>query len=248
MLVYSILAQIVLENEYDKLNESSEVIETIAFYLKESLKKVDHRYKGLSTNEYLDCMSKLACLKENKVKIYESGVISLFKVILNEKYDSNEISNTLVCIWNLCFDEKLCESLKKEKELINHIVELKNSSPYEDIQRRSAGILFTLNDLDKTTCSSQNNNSSGKHIMISYNSNSREICLKLKDELKAKGNQVWIDVEQIYGSSLTSMAEAVENASVFLMCVTEKYYQSPNCRLEAEYAGELIRFLEKSLI
>ncbi len=32
------------------------------------------------------------------------------------------------------------------------------------------------------------------------------------------------------------MAEAVENSSVFLMCVSEKYYMSPNCRLEAEYA------------
>jgi hypothetical protein len=56
---------------------------------------------------------------------------------------------------------------------------------------------------------------------------------------KAKGYQVWIDVEQIYGSTLASMAEAVENASVFLMCVSEKYYLSPNCRLEAEYAVKL---------
>ena len=35
------------------------------------------------------------------------------------------------------------------------------------------------------------------------------------------------------------MAEAVEQASVFLMCVSEKYYLSPNCRLEAEYAIKL---------
>jgi hypothetical protein len=60
------------------------------------------------------------------------------------------------------------------------------------------------------------------HIMISYNCGSRDLCLKIKDELKAKGYQVWIDVEQIYGSSLESMASAVENASVFLMCVSEK--------------------------
>lgn len=38
------------------------------------------------------------------------------------------------------------------------------------------------------------------------------------------------------------MAEAVENASVFLMCVSEKYYLSPNCRLEAEYAGTYYTF------
>jgi hypothetical protein len=75
--------------------------------------------------------------------------------------------------------------------------------------------------------------------MISYNSGSRDLCLRIRDALKEKGYRVWIDVEQIYGSSLASMAEAVENASVFLMCVSEKYYLSPNCRLEAEYAVRL---------
>lgn len=75
--------------------------------------------------------------------------------------------------------------------------------------------------------------------MISYNCGSREMCMKIREELKARGYQVWIDVEQIYGSSLQSMAEAVENCFVFLMCVSEKYYLSPNCRLEAEYAVRL---------
>ena len=35
------------------------------------------------------------------------------------------------------------------------------------------------------------------------------------------------------------MAEAIENASVVLLCVSEKYYLSPNSRLEAEYALKL---------
>lgn len=39
--------------------------------------------------------------------------------------------------------------LKKEKELVSLIIDIKNSSPYEEIQRRSAGIIFTLNDLQK---------------------------------------------------------------------------------------------------
>ena len=42
---------------------------------------------------------------------------------------------------------------------------------------------------------------------------------------------MWIDTEQIQGSALQSMAEAIENASVVLTCLTERYYQSPNCRL-----------------
>ena len=40
VLVYSILAQIVSENEYDKLNDSSsDIIESLVFFLNESLKK-----------------------------------------------------------------------------------------------------------------------------------------------------------------------------------------------------------------
>lgn len=69
VLVYSILAQIVSENEYDKLNDSSsDIIESLVFFLNESLKK-DQRYKGISTSEYLDCLAKLAVTKENKTKV-----------------------------------------------------------------------------------------------------------------------------------------------------------------------------------
>ena len=42
---------------------------------------------------------------------------------------------------------------------------------------------------------------------------------------------MWIDVERMGGSTLSAMAEAVENAAVVLICMSEKYKQSPNCRL-----------------
>jgi hypothetical protein len=51
--------------------------------------------------------------------------------------------------------------------------------------------------------------------------------------------KVWIDVEEISGSSLESMARAIEQSFCILMCMTEKYKQSANCRAEAEYAFNL---------
>lgn len=51
-----------------------------------------------------------------------------------------------------------------------------------------------------------------KHIMISYNRDSRDLCLKVKAELEKDGLLVWIDVEDICGSSLESMAKAIENS------------------------------------
>ena len=39
--------------------------------------------------------------------------------------------------------------------------------------------------------------------------------------------------------TLEAMAKAVENAAVILVCVSERYKESPNCRSEAEYAYQL---------
>ena len=57
-----------------------------------------------------------------------------------------------------------------------------------------------------------------RHIMISYNQESRDTCLKIKSELESTGYKVWIDVENISGSSLESMAGAVENSFCILIC------------------------------
>ncbi len=75
--------------------------------------------------------------------------------------------------------------------------------------------------------------------MISCNSHSRDLCLKIKKKLEENSFPVWIDTERIHGSSLESMANAVESSFVVLMCMNEMYKQSSNCRAEAEYAYKL---------
>lgn len=54
---------------------------------------------------------------------------------------------------------------------------------------------------------------------------------------QGEGLNVWIDIERMGGSTLTAMAEAVENAAIVLVCMSEKYKQSPNCRLGKCYVG-----------
>ena len=50
------------------------------------------------------------------------------------------------------------------------------------MQKKADGIVFTLNDLGKKVDNKANLKTS--HVMISYNWASRDICLKIKDELK----------------------------------------------------------------
>ena len=80
---------------------------------------------------------------------------------------------------------------------------------------------------------------SGNHVMISYQWDAQEVLVQVKNQLQANGYRVWMDLEQMGGSTLDAMAKAVENAAVVLICVSQRYKESPNCRSEAEYAYQL---------
>lgn len=66
--------------------------------------------------------------------------------------------------------------------------------------------------------------------MISYQHGVKQEVLKLRQRLKQEGFNVWIDVENMSGSTLESMASAVENSIAVIPVLTEKYKESNACR------------------
>ena len=77
--------------------------------------------------------------------------------------------------------------------------------------------------------------SDAKHVMISYQWDVQKLVIQIKNKLQADGYKVWMDIDEMGGSTLESMARAVENASVVLVCVSQKYKESPNCRSGNSY-------------
>eukprot|EP01052_Picozoa_sp_SAG31_P013520 SAG31_NODE_814_length_11876_cov_16.478984_1_plen_1874_part_00 len=75
-----------------------------------------------------------------------------------------------------------------------------------------------------------------KWIMISYCWDQQSQVKRVHAALVSRSYHVWIDVEQMTGSTVDSMALAVENAEVMLIGVSRQYKESTNCRLEAQYA------------
>lgn len=89
--------------------------------------------------------------------------------------------------------------------------------------------------------------------MISYNWGDQPVVKKIASSLKSNGYLVWLDIEQMKGSLLEasmdktrkstkctyafSVSRAVENAALVLVCMSQKYQDSPNCRLEGEYTA-----------
>ena len=165
----------------------------------------------------------------------------------------------LKLLMQLCFDPKVQKNVSKDDDLMT----LMQSHPKENFLSKSFKWLLWFFKLNKTEdektidgddfseesgsikqnegdeISKKDAGNIRNQIMISYNAASRELCLKIKKVLEDIGYKVWIDVDEIAGSSLESMANAVENSEVILMCVTEKYRQSNNCQAEAQYAFKL---------
>ncbi|CAK8687334.1 unnamed protein product [Clavelina lepadiformis] len=85
----------------------------------------------------------------------------------------------------------------------------------------------------------QDNNKGNQHIMISYNWNdSKDLAHKISDELSAAGYKVWIDKDEIRGDIYDRMYEAVDNAYLVLMFLSENYKLSKNCGREGKLAAD----------
>ena len=81
-------------------------------------------------------------------------------------------------------------------------------------------------------------NSGSRHVMLSYAWAQQELVLRLRRELGRRNYSIWIDVEQMQGSTVDSMADAIDAAYSVVYCMTQAYKESANCKLEAMYAHQ----------
>ena len=73
--------------------------------------------------------------------------------------------------------------------------------------------------------------------MISYQWANQPLIKKIRDSLQENGIKCWMDIDDMQGSTLNAMAGAVEGADIVLICYSQKYYDSPNCRAGKCIAG-----------
>lgn len=108
VLIYLVLAQIVGESDFNELNDpTNEAIENISYYIKRSIQG-NGRHRGISTNEYMACMAKLAVTKENQFKMVQCGMLGVLTAILNDRsMEPKTYYQCLICIWNLCFQDEV---------------------------------------------------------------------------------------------------------------------------------------------
>jgi hypothetical protein len=75
-----------------------------------------------------------------------------------------------------------------------------------------------------------------RFIMLSYERESYDMCVRLKEAFEKENIKVWMDSGDLHESSLELMGRVLENATCVIVCMSEKYKMNPFCRTEAHYA------------
>lgn len=77
------------------------------------------------------------------------------------------------------------------------------------------------------------------HVFLSYQHQYEDAVVSLRDALQSYGFKTWVDIDDMVGSTIESMAKAVEEAAVLVVCMSASYKESKNCQKEVEYAERL---------
>ena len=103
----------------------------------------------------------------------------------------------------MAFDQEIKDDLFKDKELLTFIQEqgCREDFTFMKLKNSCQQYLFILTNEQEIKIT-KNSNQDEQHIMISYNSASREMCLKIKEILEKANHKVWIDVYEINGKLL----------------------------------------------
>jgi len=139
-------------------------------------------------------------------------------------------------VWALSFDKDCHYQL-----IAAGFVDLIESFPtdHAGVKRGIEGALWNLQPKKRPEPSSGPKVGQPGHVMISYSWGQTERMRELAHHLKKSGLPIWIDVEEMEGSVLEKMAEAVENSNVMVIGVSATYHDSQACRMEAEYGHQL---------
>jgi len=78
-------------------------------------------------------------------------------------------------------------------------------------------------------------------VMLSYQWDHQKQVKDIKKELEKSGLTVWMDLEQMQGGMNERMAEAIAFSRIIVVCLSEKYAVSKNCKKEYTYADQCDR-------
>ncbi|XP_067041587.1 uncharacterized protein [Acropora muricata] len=232
------LAYLVNEDTNHLISADENLLGFLIIMLNAAYQSEDRRCIGFSAKELAEGLSHLAINDNNKKILGQNGAIRVLTATLQTSNDDGETASGARALWMLAFDDTNKDEIIQQEGTLDTLRALHNSANPE-VQKAAAGALWEIEGKTARGNVDKTKETTGNHVMISYQWDAQQVLVEVKNKLQASGYRVWMDLEQMGGSTLDAMAKGVENAAVVLVCVSQRYKESPNCRSEAEYAYQL---------
>ena len=213
-------------------------------------RSVSH-HRSIETSHF-DIFSKLDLVKNDEIKqqVVEQNALP---TLIQQTKETTDDAAPLEVVYALAFNPDAKTALNEDQEFLDHVEKMKQSDNQE-IANAAHGVMWKLGDEEKFKKEAEENKSDEQptketeestgdkekpeqyDMMISYCWAQKELCHRINDRLEKEGYSVWLDRDEMRGSIVESMAEAVENSRCVLICMSSNYKASTNCQAEAEYA------------
>ena len=236
-------------SDTDAIKATSSNIEFILkSLLRTALNSAEHHSKNNTQNfsgmsctveEIMEVLSILSKNKDNAREMVNFGILDDCEKLFEDSLRREELLLSLSVIWSVSFHADLRDQLRKRK-IVAKIQKWK-SHKCQEIQQAVAGIEWNMEEHHSTKSDTVIVPDSEKHVMISYCQKQQLRVWQIWTRLKQRGVNIWIDKTKMQGDMYDKMAEAVQNASHVICCVSEDYFNSDACRSEAQYSKELKR-------
>jgi hypothetical protein len=119
-----------------------------------------------------------------------------------------EKQHAIQLLAQLSFDEKVNADLRKDRDLYDDVKFMAEDSNllFKKLKKSSEQLVWILSDKGSSALTSSKSSSDiansnkisslGGHLMISYNTGSRDLCLKIKKSLEDLNFKIWIDIDE----------------------------------------------------
>jgi len=128
------------------------------------------------------------------------------KTILRLGNDIEKLYSIQV-LGQLAFDEKILNDMKSDKKFVDLIKEIAEADSsvvqIEKLKKIAKQMAWSFQESKEQETKMMEpqkkefKEDDSKHVMISYNTASRDLCLKIKEALEMDNHKVWIDVDEV---------------------------------------------------
>lgn len=253
LVTLATLADLVDDSEAKHLETNGGLFKFLLKCLTYSLNDRHRRCEGWSTMELARTIRRIAKNDVNKKSLVAEGSLPVLVALSQSKHEDEQIE-AFGALWVLSFDSDNQEIMLQDDAVMETFISFRTSQN-KKIKNACDGALWNMREKlsskvkyeeigyksksyeqELTLLNSETNKG---HVMISYQWANQKLIEKIRDSLQENGVKCWVDIDDMQGSTLDAMAQAVEGAEIVLICYSKKYQDSPSCRAEAEYAFKL---------